>query len=200
MGGFRNNNPVNLHRNLAGSKVKHAYQCRDTSGGINIFRLAVDVNVHMCYATPIMKHTVHIVNGPNLNMLGTREPEIYGRETLADIDARCSQFGAQLGLDVQCFQSNIEGELVTYIQQSRGIASGLIINAGAYSHTSLAIMDALLTLSCPIVEVHLSNIFKREAFRHHSYMSAAARGVICGFGAESYLLALQALSQQIRNH
>lgn len=144
-----------------------------------------------------MKHTIHIVNGPNLNMLGTREPELYGSDTLADIDARCKAFGSSLGLDVRCFQSNVEGELVTHIQHSRGTASGLIINAGAYSHTSVAIMDALLTLSCPIVEVHLSNIFKRESFRHHSYMSAAARGVICGFGAESYTLALQAVAQII---
>ncbi len=141
-----------------------------------------------------MKHSVLIVNGPNLNMLGTREPEIYGKETLADIDALCKSFGKSLGLEVECFQSNVEGELVGAIQGAQGKRAGLIINAGAYSHTSVAIMDALLTLKCPVVEVHLSNIFKREAFRHHSYMSAASRGVICGFGAKSYTLGLQALA------
>ncbi len=140
-----------------------------------------------------MKHTVLVVNGPNLNLLGTREPALYGQETLVEIEAACVAFGAERGLEVTCMQSNVEGELVTAIQRAKEGVSGLLINAGAYSHTSVAMMDALLALPCPVVEVHLSNLFKRESFRHHSYMSAAAQGVICGFGAKSYLLGLQAL-------
>ena len=139
--------------------------------------------------TPI----ILVLNGPNLNMLGTRQPEIYGRETLADIEADCRRHGETLGLSVDFRQSNHEGELVTWIQQSRGRASGIILNAGAYTHTSIAILDALLVAELPVVEVHLSNIHQREAFRHHSYVSKAARGMICGFGSHGYILALDAI-------
>lgn len=140
-----------------------------------------------------MKHIL-IVNGPNLNMLGSREPEIYGTETLADIEIKCKAHGTKLGLTIDFVQSNIEGEIVTAIQNAAKTHHGLLINAGAYTHTSIAIMDALLLLKIPVIEVHLSNIFKREPFRHDSYISKAAKGVICGFGSESYVLALSAVS------
>ena len=141
-----------------------------------------------------MADTIFVLNGPNLNMLGTRQPEIYGRQTLADINAACTAKAAELGFAVDFRQSNLEGELVTWVQEARGKAAGIILNAGAYSHTSVALLDALNTVEVPVVEVHLSNIFRREGFRHHSYVSLAATGVICGFGAEGYLLALAALA------
>ncbi len=146
-----------------------------------------------------MSARILIVNGPNLNMLGSREPEIYGNETLADIEKKCKDHGAKLGLTIDFIQSNVEGELVTAIQNAANTHQGLLINAGAYTHTSIAIMDALLLLKIPVIEVHLSNIFKREPFRHDSYISKAAKGVICGFGSESYVLALQAVSTIIKN-
>lgn len=136
-----------------------------------------------------------IVNGPNLNMLGMREPDIYGGETLSDIEARCVKHAETLALKAECFQSNDEGTLITRLQQAVGEVSGIIINAGAYTHTSIALRDALLLHRAPIIEVHLSNIFAREEFRHHSYISGVARGVICGLGAEGYLLAITALRQ-----
>jgi 3-dehydroquinate dehydratase-2 len=138
-----------------------------------------------------------ILNGPNLNMLGQREPEIYGSQTLADIEAACIDQGKALGLTVDFRQSNLEGELVTWIQENSSQVGGLIINSAAYTHTSVAILDALLNFSPPVIEVHLSNIFKRETFRHHSYISGAADGVICGLGAKGYLLALDALADMI---
>ncbi len=141
-----------------------------------------------------MADIIFVLNGPNLNLLGTRQPEIYGRQTLTDIKAACTAKAAELGFGLDFRQSNLEGELVTWIQEARGKAAGIIINAGAYSHTSVAILDALAALEVPIVEVHLSNVFRREGFRHHSYVSQAATGVICGFGAEGYLLALAALA------
>ncbi|MSO88551.1 MAG: type II 3-dehydroquinate dehydratase [Rhodospirillaceae bacterium] len=136
-----------------------------------------------------------ILNGPNLNMLGVRQPELYGWETLGDIEAACRERAAALSLDVDFRQSNGEGEIVTWIQEARGTADGLIINAGAYTHTSIAILDAVLTAELPVVEVHLSNIFRRERFRRHSMISEAARGVICGFGGQGYLLALDAMAR-----
>ena len=138
--------------------------------------------------------TVLILNGPNLNMLGTREPEVYGTATLADIEAACGERAGTLGLAVDCRQSNSEGELVGWIQTAQDTAQGIIVNPGAYTHTSVAILDALLAAGLPIIEVHLSNIHKREAFRHHSYVSAAAQGVICGFGPQGYLMALDAMA------
>ena len=138
-----------------------------------------------------------IINGPNLNMLGTREPELYGHETLADIEKKCRTYAENSGFSVDFAQSNHEGELITLVQGAVKKTSGLIINAGAYTHTSIALMDALLILKIPVIEVHLSNIFRREEFRHESYISKAAKGVICGFGSESYLLALQAMTTLI---
>ncbi len=141
--------------------------------------------------------TVLVLNGPNLNMLGTREPEIYGTQTLADIEAMVKDRAKALGLVVDFRQSNTEGELVTWIQDARLTASAIIINAGAYTHTSVAILDALQAFKGPIVEVHLSNIFRREAFRQHSYISGVATGVICGLGAHGYLLALDAVADKV---
>ncbi len=138
---------------------------------------------------------VIIINGPNLNMLGSREPEIYGRQTLAEIEATCRERAATLGFPMDFRQSNNEGEIVEWIQQATTEAAGIIINPAAYTHTSIAIMDALLQCVCPVIEIHLSNIFQRESFRHHSYVSPAAHGMICGFGGHSYLLALEAMAR-----
>lgn len=142
-----------------------------------------------------MSTKILILNGPNLNMLGTREPDIYGSESLADIEQSCQDAAKGLGLNVECRQSNTEGELVGWIQQAGpdGFA-GVIINAGAYTHTSVAVLDALLACDLPVIEVHLSNIFQREEFRHHSYISKAARGVICGFGGQGYTLSLEGMA------
>jgi 3-dehydroquinate dehydratase II len=139
-------------------------------------------------------NTVFILNGPNLNLLGTREPEIYGADTLASIEQKCSAKAKALGMEIVFRQTNVEGELVNWIHEARGKAAGIIINAGAYTHTSVALHDALKGVALPTIEVHLSNVYKREAFRHHSYISPAAHGVICGFGAQSYELALEGLS------
>ena len=139
--------------------------------------------------------SVLVLNGPNLNMLGVREPHIYGSLTLDDLESSCQERAEQLGLVIDFRQSNHEGELVSWIQQARTEHDGIVINAGAYTHTSVAIMDALILSELPVIEVHLSNIFKREAFRHHSYISPVAKGMICGFGPHGYLLALEALAQ-----
>lgn len=139
------------------------------------------------------RHNILILNGPNLNMLGAREPEVYGFQTLDDIANDCEEYADELGFTIDFRQSNLEGELVTFIQQGRGTCSGLIINAGAYTHTSVAIHDALKILEVPIIEVHLSNPGARESFRHHSYITPVAKGCICGFGSHGYVLALNAL-------
>lgn len=139
-----------------------------------------------------MASSLLIVNGPNLNMLGTRQPEIYGRETLSDIETACRRQAHAFGFTLDFRQSNVEGEIVGWIQAAGRDAEALIINAAAYTHTSVALLDALLLLEIPIVEVHLSNIYRREPFRHHSYVSPAASGVICGFGSRGYLLAIDA--------
>lgn len=136
---------------------------------------------------------VFVLNGPNLNLLGLREPAIYGAATLKDVEARCRAHAASLGFDIDFRQSNVEGELVTWIHEARDRASGIAINAGAYTHTSVALHDALKAADLPSVEVHLSNVHKREAFRHHSFIAPAVNGIICGFGTESYVLALSAL-------
>lgn len=141
-----------------------------------------------------MTRTILILNGPNLNLLGTREPEIYGTDTLADIEAACAAKSRALGLSVDFRQSNAEGTLVDWIQEARTTTTGLIVNAAAYSHTSVALLDALLAYPGPVVEVHLSNLFKRETVRHHSYVSTVAAGLICGFGAIGYGLALDAMA------
>jgi 3-dehydroquinate dehydratase-2 len=137
---------------------------------------------------------VLVLNGPNLNLLGQRQPEVYGRETLADVEAQCRAMGAELGLAVGCAQSNHEGALVDLIQGARGKAVGIVINPGAYSHTSVAILDALNAFEGVVIEVHISNIHKREAFRHHSFVSHRADGVIAGCGTQGYLLALQRIA------
>ncbi len=142
---------------------------------------------------------VLVLNGPNLNLLGTREPAIYGSETLKDVEVRCANRAKALGFIVDFRQSNTEGELVGWIQQAQGQASAIVINAGAYTHTSIAIYDALSACDLPIVEVHLSNIYKREPFRRHSYVSPAAKGVICGFGPKGYELAIDAVANIIND-
>jgi 3-dehydroquinate dehydratase-2 len=144
-----------------------------------------------------MAKRVLVLNGPNLNMLGIREPATYGSQTLADIESLCLAEGRKLGLEVTCRQSNHEGELVTWIQQALGTFEAIVINPGAYSHTSVAIHDALRAVALPTAEVHLSNIHQREAFRHHSYVSSVAFGVICGFGASGYKFALNALAEKL---
>jgi 3-dehydroquinate dehydratase II len=142
------------------------------------------------------KHVL-VLNGPNLNMLGKREPGIYGAQTLADVEVICRAAGDEFGLSIDFRQSNHEGELVTWIQEALGTADGILINPGAYSHTSVAIYDAFKAVSLPVAEVHISNIHQREAFRHHSYVSAVAFGVICGFGTLGYRLALEAMAQKL---
>ena len=138
-----------------------------------------------------------ILNGPNLNFLGTREPEIYGKFSLAEVEEICREKAETIGLELDFKQSNSEGELIDYIQFSMDSTDGIIINPAAYTHTSVAILDALKQYKYPIIEVHLSNIYSREAFRNHSYVSPIAKGVICGFGAIGYELALDAMYRLI---
>lgn len=144
-----------------------------------------------------MAKRVLVLNGPNLNMLGVREPQTYGKQTLADIEKTVKAEGKKLGLTVTTRQSNHEGELVTWIQEALGKFEAIVINPGAYSHTSIAIPDALRAVALPVYEVHLSNIHAREPFRHHSYVSAVAVAVICGLGAAGYTLALGALAEKL---
>lgn len=141
-----------------------------------------------------MSNLVHILNGPNLNLLGQREPEIYGAHTLADVEADCRALAGELGLEIEFSQSNAEHELVEWIQNSRGTAAGIVINPAAYTHTSVAILDALNLFCGPVIEVHISEVHKREAFRQRSYVSARANGVIKGCGVEGYQLALRRLA------
>ncbi|HJU20370.1 MAG TPA: type II 3-dehydroquinate dehydratase [Stellaceae bacterium] len=138
--------------------------------------------------------TVFVLNGPNLNLLGVRDPALYGHDTLADIEGRCLGRAAALDLEIEFRQTNHEGQLVDWIHEARDSADGIVLNAGALTHTSVAVLDALLAAELPVIEVHLSNIFRRESFRHHSYVSLAARGVICGLGAQGYELALEAIA------
>ena len=145
-----------------------------------------------------MAKRVLVLNGPNLNLLGTREPEIYGADTLQDVEALCQRTGAECGLDVDFRQSNHEGELITWIHEARGTADAIVINPGGYSHTSVAIHDALKGVGLPVAEVHISNIHQRESFRHHSFVSAVAFGVICGFGVSGYRMALTALAEKLK--
>lgn len=137
---------------------------------------------------------VLVLNGPNLNLLGTREPELYGAVTLAEIERMCIAEGARLGLAVSCLQSNHEGVLVDAVQTARDTQDGIVLNAAAYTHTSVALLDALKMFEKPVIELHLTNIHKREAFRHHSFVSQAATAMICGFGADGYRLALSGLA------
>jgi 3-dehydroquinate dehydratase-2 len=145
-----------------------------------------------------MAATVFILNGPNLNLLGKREPAVYGSGTLADIEKLCAARGKELGIGIDFRQDNREGILVDWIQEAGEKAAGIILNAGGYTHTSVAIHDALRASGLPVIEVHLSNIFAREEFRHHSFVSPVAKGVICGLGPQGYTLALDALAAIIK--
>jgi 3-dehydroquinate dehydratase-2 len=144
-----------------------------------------------------MPKPIYVLNGPNLNMLGLREPAVYGKESLADLEKRAQGRAKALGLQIEFRQSNKEGELVDWIQEARSKARGIILNAGAYSHTSIAILDALQAAELPVIEVHLSNIFRREPYRNHSYVSLASKGVICGLGPKGYELALEAMADTL---
>jgi 3-dehydroquinate dehydratase-2 len=145
-----------------------------------------------------MPKTLYVLNGPNMNLLGSREPEKYGRATLADVEKLCRATAKRFGLDIVFRQSNVEGELVNWIQEAQAKkAAGLIINPAGYTTTSIAILDALLTLKMPIVEIHVTNIHQRETFRHNSYVSKAAKAVICGFGADGYALAITGLAGMV---
>ncbi len=141
--------------------------------------------------------TVYVLNGPNLNLLGQRQPEIYGSTTLADVERDCKALGAELGLDVTFAQSNHEGVLIDLIHEARLQAQAIIINPAAFTHTSVAILDALNTFDGPVIEVHISNVHKREGFRHHSYVSLRAEAVIAGLGINGYLLALRHVAKQV---
>jgi 3-dehydroquinate dehydratase II len=145
-----------------------------------------------------MSKLVTLLNGPNLNLLGLRQPEVYGHQTLDDVTVACADLADKLGLGLQALQSNHEGQLVDWIHQARGASAGIIINPGAYSHTSIAILDALNAYDGPVLEVHISNIHKREAFRHHSHVSLRADGVIAGCGTEGYLLALRRMATLLK--
>ena len=138
-----------------------------------------------------------VLNGPNLNLLGTRQPEVYGATTLAMVEDMCRAHAAGLGLTVTCAQSNSEGTLIDLIHGAKGDKAGIILNAGAYTHTSIALMDAIASVGLPVVEVHLSNIHAREEFRHRSYIAPVALGQICGFGAQGYIMALDALKAHL---
>lgn len=146
-----------------------------------------------------MKPKIAVLNGSNLNMLGVREPHIYGRDTLADIEKRLLSHAASLGLDLQFRQSNGEAELVAWIQEARSTCAGIIINPAAYTHTSVAILDALLLSELPVIELHLSNPHRRDEFRHRSFVSRAAKGVVCGLGAHGYELALEAMAKLVKD-
>lgn len=138
---------------------------------------------------------IAVLNGPNLNLLGTRQPEVYGAATLDDVESLCAEVAEQLGLAIDFRQTNGEGELITWVQECRGRADGIIINPAGYSHTSIALMDALKAVDLPVVEVHISNIHRREEFRHLSYVSKVATGVIAGLGVQGYALALRAMAE-----
>ena len=142
--------------------------------------------------------SILILNGPNLNLLGTRQPDVYGKTTLADVHAICSDKAKSLGFDIAFEQSNHEGALIDLIHAAKGKHAAIILNAGAYTHTSIALMDAIASVELPVVEVHLSNIHAREEFRHRSYIAPVALGQICGFGATGYLMALDALRDHLK--
>ncbi len=145
-----------------------------------------------------MAQTIYVLNGPNLNMLGVREPAKYGSATLKDVETLCGETARRFGLDMVFRQSNIEGELVTIIQEARiNKAAGIVINPAAYTHTSVAILDALTLTELPVIEIHITNVHQRESFRHHSYVSKAARAVLAGFGIQGYALAIEGLAQMI---
>lgn len=141
-----------------------------------------------------MSKLIYVLNGPNLNLLGQRQPEIYGHETLADVEAACLAVAKDAGLQAAFFQSNWEGQIIDWAHEARNKAAGIIINPGAFTHTSVAILDALNAFEGPVLEVHISNVHKRESFRHHSFVSLRADGVIAGFGVEGYALAMRRMA------
>lgn len=143
-------------------------------------------------------HKALILNGPNLNLLGTRQPEVYGSTTLEMVENLCVSHGSSIGLDVSCFQSNHEGALIDAIHTAKGDQDGIVLNAGAYTHTSIALMDAIASVELPMIEVHLSNIHAREEFRHVSYISKVAIGQICGLGPQGYVMALDGLAAHLK--
>ncbi|GAB4544179.1 MAG: type II 3-dehydroquinate dehydratase [Ruegeria sp.] len=143
--------------------------------------------------------SILVLNGPNLNLLGTRQPEVYGHTTLQMLEDRCVAHGKTIGMTVETFQSNHEGALIDAIHAARGVHDGIILNAGAYTHSSIALMDAISSVQLPVVEVHMSNIHARESFRHRSYIAPVAIGQICGFGVQSYVLALDALAAHLQD-
>ena len=146
-----------------------------------------------------MIQKILVINGPNLNLLGTREKEKYGQSSLKDIQNKCDSHAKKIGLEVEFKQSNVEGEIVNFIQESRKKHAGIIINAGGYTHTSVAILDALLAVKKPTIELHITNIYKREDFRHKSLISKAVNGIICGFGVDGYIMALNGIEKIIKN-
>jgi 3-dehydroquinate dehydratase-2 len=145
--------------------------------------------------SPAMSRLVYVLNGPNLNLLGKRQPHIYGHETLADVERDCRTLAAELGLEIRFHQSNREYELIDWIHEARETAAGIVMNPAAFTHTSIAILDALNTFEGPVIEVHISNVHKREEFRHHSFVSKRADGVIAGFGTQGYLLGLRRVAK-----
>lgn len=146
-----------------------------------------------------MSRVVYVLNGPNLNLLGKRQPHIYGNETLADVEADCRRVGAELGLEIAFHQSNREYEIIDWVHEARETAGGIVINPAAFTHTSVAILDALNTFEGFVIEVHISNVHKREEFRHHSFVSGRADGVIAGFGTQGYTLGLQRVAKLIND-
>jgi 3-dehydroquinate dehydratase II len=153
----------------------------------------------MSHATPPLATLplIVVLNGPNLNMLGLRQPDVYGRDTLDDVEALCAEAAEQVGVAIDFRQTNGEGELISWVQECRGRAAAIVINPGGYTHTSIALMDALLAVELPVIEVHISNIHRREEFRRHSYVSRAAVGVICGLGVRGYALAVMAAADLV---
>jgi len=160
-------------------------------------RLAAIFSAFTNLGAPSMNHLIYVLNGPNLNLLGKRQPHIYGHETLADVEADCRRVAADHGLDIRFHQSNREYEIIDWIHEARETAAGIVINPAAFTHTSVAILDALNTFDFPVIEVHISNVHKREAFRHHSFVSGRADGVVAGFGTQGYTLAIQRLAKLI---
>ena len=146
-----------------------------------------------------MNPVIFVLNGPNLNLLGKRQPDIYGSETLADVEADCRRVAGELGLAVEFRQTNAESELIDWIHEARDKAAGIVINPAALTHTSVAVRDALAACECPILEVHISNIHRREEFRHHSFVSGVVTGVVCGFGTQGYGFALQRIAQLVKS-
>ena len=146
-----------------------------------------------------MSKKILVINGPNLNLLGTREKEKYGQSSLEDIKAKCESHAKKIGIDIEFKQSNVEGEIVNFFHESREKNDGIIINAGGYTHTSVAILDALLAVKIPTIELHITNIYKREEFRHKSLISKAADGIICGLGVSGYLMAIDGIKKILNN-